>query len=174
MIARTGGRVGSIRLILIEAPSLSVPLVCSCLPKTLLKEETSYEILYKAAPILLRNRSACQIDVPLYPGLTGRHPLAQKHALYSRTVPQIDCPLPRRPGCGRGVHFDLVLARRSLCQGEHRFCPGSRTLHESHPWRQSEKRQDRCPQDCGFAQRRHAADGLRLSRFDEIHPQLTT
>jgi hypothetical protein len=36
--------------------------------KNTFKEETSYEILHKAAPILLRNRSARQIDVRLYPG----------------------------------------------------------------------------------------------------------
>src|SRR5215468_12427531 len=77
---RTLWPVASSAMILIEAPSLSVPLVCSCLPKTLLKEETSYEILYQAAPILLRNRSACQIDVRLCLGLAGRDCVAQKYA----------------------------------------------------------------------------------------------
>src|SRR5262244_1693115 len=160
----------SSRVILIEAPSLSVPLVCSCLPKTLLKEETSYEILYQAAPILLRNRSACQIDVRLCLGLAGRDCLAQKYALYSRLIPQGDCPLPRGHGRRRRGHLHLVLAGRPVRQGKYPLCLGSCALHESHPRRQSEERQNRRSQNCGLAARRHAADGLCLSRSDEIHP----
>src|SRR5215831_1569431 len=135
------------------------------LPNTM-KEETSYEILHQAAPILLRNRSARQIDVRLYLGSSGRDTVAPKHAVCPGIIPESDCSLPRRHGGCRGMHLYLVLARRSVCQAEYSFCSGARAVHESDPRWQGQERQDRCAQDRGAFTWRYAADGLCLSARD--------
>ena len=66
--------------------------------------------------------------------------------------------------------FTWYLARRPVRSGGDPLCPGSCPLHEGHPWRQGQKRHDRCPENCRAAPRGHAAPGLCLSRRDARHP----
>ena len=64
------------------------------------------------------------------------------------------------------MYLHLVLACRSLCSREDHIRAWPCSLYEGDPRRQSEKRQDRCPEDRRAAARRNDSRSLRLSRTD--------
>ncbi len=60
------------------------------------------------------------------------------------------------------MHLHLVLDRRSMQPGRDPFRARPRTVHESHPRREDQERQDRFPEDCRAFTGWHAAHGLHL------------
>ena len=61
------------------------------------------------------------------------------------------------------MYLHLVMVGGSLPTRRDRVRLRSRPLHEGHPWRQGQERQDRCLQDRHASSRREPPEGLRLS-----------
>ena len=122
-----------------------------------------HEILRPTAPILLRHRSPCEIDVPLR-ARSGRHDrLASEPRRSSRQLPASDRALQERSRRRLRVHVRLVLGRRSLRSAPDPLRPGARALPQGHSRRQGQERQDRCPQARPCAAARQLPGRLRLS-----------
>ena len=123
----------------------------------------SQALLHATAPILLRHRPACPHHVRLHPE-PGRR---------GRAAPQDAQPAPRLPQGHRPLSGGLVVAVEclftwywlaDLCAREgHPFCPGSCPVHESHPRRQGQKRQDRLPTKSPSCSAAACSPGLCLS-----------